>query len=73
MLILKKRGIYTNKKQVEDLFALADRWTDYGNARFIIDNFISNGDSQLSKSELRTEMKRLQNTEKAYSLMDSDK
>ena len=23
--ILKKRGIYTNKKQVEDLFALADR------------------------------------------------
>jgi Ca2+-binding EF-hand superfamily protein len=23
--ILKKRGIYTNKKQVEELFALADR------------------------------------------------
>merc|ERR1711874_264208 len=32
----------------------------------------SNGDSILSKSELRAEMKRLANTEKAYSLMDSD-
>ena len=57
MAILKKRGIYTNREQVEDLFKLADE----------------NGDSILSKSELKAEMKRLKNTEKAYSLMDSDK
>ena len=26
MAILKRRGIYTNIKQVEDIFAIADRW-----------------------------------------------
>ena len=91
--ILKRRGIYTNIKQVKDIFSIADRWVlfvrriilllSYRNSllmskRFVkpenINNVISfrNMDSILSKSELRAELKRLANTEKAYGLMDSD-
>ena len=71
--ILKGKGIYTNRKQVEEIFSLADRLVPSHGKISAYCDCSSDGDSVLSNSELREEMKRLANTETAYNLMDSDR
>ena len=72
--ILKGKGIYTNSKQVEEIFSLADRLVlCHSKSKAVVTVLCSDGDSVLSNSELREEMKRLANTETAYNLMDSDR
>jgi len=54
--ILKRRGIYTNKEEVEKIFAIADR----------------NSDSGLSRSEFQEEMSQLSKSDTAFMVLDSD-
>merc|ERR1712083_239973 len=55
--ILKERGIITNKKQIEKLFAAAD----------------SDGDGLMSKEEFRAELGRIDRANRAYDLFDGDR
>jgi len=55
--MLKARGAFTNLKQVEAMFKLAD----------------SDGDLLLCGSEFREEMKRIEKSDKAFSLMDRNR